>query len=86
MPAKIGSGALTRKTIVQGSGVSMRDFNFRRNSAGTSADSTTQTAWVLATNVFLKTAQGWRLAVHHASPGAVGETPPTVGDTPALLH
>ena len=45
-----------------------------------------QTAWVLATNVFLKTAQGWRLAVHHASPGAVGETAPTVGDTPAILH
>jgi uncharacterized protein (TIGR02246 family) len=27
-----------------------------------------QSAWVLATNVFLKTAQGWRLVAHHASP------------------
>ena len=28
-----------------------------------------QSAWVLATNVYVKTAQGWRLAAHHASPG-----------------
>ncbi|MBY4596491.1 nuclear transport factor 2 family protein [Ottowia caeni] len=28
-----------------------------------------QHAWVVATNVFLKTAQGWRLVAHHASPG-----------------
>ena len=26
-------------------------------------------AWVVATNVYLKTAQGWRLVAHHASPG-----------------
>lgn len=31
-----------------------------------------QTAWVLATNVYLKTAQGWRLVAHHASPGPAG--------------
>jgi len=29
----------------------------------------TQRAWVVVTNVYLKTAQGWRLAAHHASPG-----------------
>jgi ketosteroid isomerase-like protein len=28
-----------------------------------------QSAWVVATNVYLKTAQGWRLVAHHASPG-----------------
>ena len=27
-----------------------------------------QVAWVLATNVYVKTAQGWRMAAHHASP------------------
>ena len=27
-------------------------------------------AYVLATNVYLRTAQGWRLVAHHASPGA----------------
>ena len=26
-------------------------------------------AWVVATNVYLKTPQGWRLVAHHASPG-----------------
>ena len=29
----------------------------------------TQRAWVVATNVYFKTAQGWRLVAHHASPG-----------------
>lgn len=29
----------------------------------------TQHAWVVATNVYMKTVQGWRLVAHHASPG-----------------
>ena len=46
-----------------------------------------QTAWVLATNVYVKTAQGWRLAAHHASPGsAVEPAAPGGGDGPATLH
>jgi uncharacterized protein (TIGR02246 family) len=28
-----------------------------------------QSAWVVATNVYVQTAQGWRLVAHHASPG-----------------
>ncbi|MEY2837911.1 MAG: hypothetical protein RJB60_210 [Pseudomonadota bacterium] len=28
-----------------------------------------QTAYVLATNVYMRTAQGWRMVAHHASPG-----------------
>jgi ketosteroid isomerase-like protein len=44
-----------------------------------------QTAWVFATNVYVRTAHGWRLAAHHASPGSLQE-PPTVGDAPATLH
>ena len=28
-----------------------------------------QTAYVLATNVYMHTAQGWRMVAHHASPG-----------------
>ena len=32
-----------------------------------------QSAWVVATNVYVKTAEGWRLAAHHASPGSVSE-------------
>ena len=30
-------------------------------------------AWVIATNVYLKSAQGWRLVAHHASPGGSAE-------------
>ena len=44
-----------------------------------------QTAWVIASNVYVKTAQGWRLAAHHASPGTAQELT-TVGDAPATLH
>lgn len=44
-----------------------------------------QTAWVIATNVYLKTAQGWRLAAHHASPGSARELPDVV-DAPTTLH
>lgn len=46
----------------------------------------TQTAWVLATNVYIKTEQGWRMVVHHASPGSMGERPPVVGPSPSVLH
>jgi ketosteroid isomerase-like protein len=44
-----------------------------------------RSAWVLATNVFVKTAQGWRLAVHHASPGSEPEEP-MPGEKPSTLH
>jgi ketosteroid isomerase-like protein len=42
-------------------------------------------AYVIATNVYLKTAQGWRLAVHHASPGSSQETP-EADEAPHVLH
>ena len=50
-----------------------------------------QTGWVLATNVFVKTALGWRIAAHHASPGLPPELAALAelgadGDTPATLH
>ena len=43
-------------------------------------------AWVLATNVYLKTAQGWRLVAHHASPGMATEPPTHGGEPPSTLH
>jgi uncharacterized protein (TIGR02246 family) len=42
-------------------------------------------AWVLATNVYVKTAQGWRMVVHHASPGSEAAAP-AAGETPSTLH
>ncbi len=44
-----------------------------------------QTASVIATNVYLKTAQGWRLVAHHASPGSAGEMQEIVEAT-SVLH
>lgn len=43
------------------------------------------TAWVVATNVYAKTAQGWRMVAHHASPGMQME-PPEVSTPQAMLH
>ena len=45
-----------------------------------------QTGWVIATNLYLKTAQGWRLASHHASPGLGHEPPVLGGEVPSTLH
>ena len=30
----------------------------------------TETVWMVSTNVYVKTAQGWRMVAHHASPAA----------------
>jgi ketosteroid isomerase-like protein len=42
-------------------------------------------AWVVATNVYLKAAPGWRLVAHHASPGTASEVQDTT-ETAAILH
>jgi len=44
-----------------------------------------QHGYVAATNVYLKTALGWRLAAHHASQGASEPHEPPV-DAPTTLH
>ena len=44
-----------------------------------------RTGWIVATNVYLKTAQGWRLVAHHASPGTADEAA-DLGETPSVLH
>ena len=42
-------------------------------------------AWVIATNVYHRTAQGWRMVAHHASPGTPSEVQEVSG-TPSMLH
>ena len=42
-------------------------------------------AWVIATNVYHKTPQGWRLVAHHASPGSPRELQ-EVTEAPSVLH
>ena len=42
---------------------------------------------ILATNVYLRTAAGWRMIVHHASPAPAENPPPAVRDAPPkFLH
>ena len=42
-------------------------------------------AYVIATNVYQKTPQGWRMVAHHASPGTPHELL-EVSDAPTVLH
>lgn len=42
-------------------------------------------AYVLATNVYHKTAQGWRMVAHHASPGSQDQAH-EIHDAPQVLH
>lgn len=44
-----------------------------------------QKAWVVVTNVFHKTPQGWRMVAHHASPGTASDIAAAVS-APAILH
>jgi ketosteroid isomerase-like protein len=42
-------------------------------------------AFVMATNVYHKTPQGWRMVAHHASPGGPVEAQ-DISDVPPVLH
>lgn len=44
-----------------------------------------QDVFVIATNIYNKTAQGWRMVVHHVSPGSVQELEDH-SSTPPVLH
>lgn len=44
-----------------------------------------RTAWVVATNVYLHTPQGWRMVAHHASPG-VADKPTEWVQAGSQLH
>ncbi len=48
-------------------------------------DSATQTAWVIATNVYVKTPVGWRMVAHHASP-ATAQDPSESASEASTLH
>jgi ketosteroid isomerase-like protein len=45
-----------------------------------------RTAWVIASNVYFKTPQGWRMVLHHASPGSTQAPPEAASDAPSTLH
>ena len=45
-----------------------------------------RSAWVIATNVYHKTPQGWRLVAHHASPGLRDEPVEEGTQASSVLH
>ncbi|WP_198970286.1 YybH family protein [Xylophilus sp. ASV27] len=45
-----------------------------------------QEVCVVSTNVYHKTAQGWRMVAHHASPGTEQEAQAMALDGPQVLH
>ena len=42
-------------------------------------------AWVVATNVYHRTSQGWRMVLHHASPGTQNQAMEAF-EAPPVLH
>ena len=44
-----------------------------------------QTAWVVATNVYVKSGSGWAMAAHHASPGSPREVQ-DIAETGSTIH
>lgn len=44
-----------------------------------------QTAHVMATNVYVRTAHGWRMVAHHASPG-LAQALPDISEPRSVLH
>lgn len=48
-------------------------------------DEGAQTAWVVATNVYVKSGGGWAMAAHHASPGSPREVQDIV-EAASTLH
>lgn len=67
---------------IDGAGISVHSVIERVEVMGNNGP---QTAWVVATNVYAKTAEGWRLLAHHASPGTRDE-PVDVMAEPQVLH
>jgi ketosteroid isomerase-like protein len=86
-PRVIGQAAVraTFESIFANGAVPVRPAQVRRVDAGgcsihhvlervdVSTTEGPRTAWVIATNVYLHTAHGWRMVLHHASPGSADE-------------
>jgi len=99
-PRLVGLGAIRaafEALFAQGGSVRVKPEHIRRNMVMASSvhnviekiDVLTQEgpahAYVLATNVYHKTPQGWRLVMHHASPGSSSEAQ-EVHHAPQVLH
>ncbi len=98
-PRVVGSGAIRSafEAILSNGGIDVRAEKVRRVLTHACAVHSVleqirvmtpegpQSAWVIATNVYVKTALGWRLVAHHASPGSAREIQEIV-EGPSTLH
>lgn len=98
-PRLVGSAAIRAafETLFVNGGVKVQPERVRRVEVGSCSvhsvvervellgDDGMMNAWVVATNVYVNTEQGWRLVLHHASPGARTE-PTDALSTPTVLH
>jgi ketosteroid isomerase-like protein len=98
-PRVVGHGAVRAsfEAIFANGAIPVRPDSVRRvESAGCSVhhvlekvdvltDAGPQQAWVIASNVFIKTAQGWRLVLHQASLGSPKQMP-EISESPSVLH
>lgn len=98
-PRLVGHAAVRAafETLFSNGGVQAYPENVRRFDAGhccvhsvvervaVMGDDGLRHVWVVATNVYVKTAQGWRMVAHHTSPGSRTE-PVDVLTAQPVLH
>jgi ketosteroid isomerase-like protein len=70
---------ISQPVVLQGMLVTVHSLCEQIGLRGGEAD---QTAPLIATNVYVRGAHGWRLLVHHASPAP----PESFGEPPKILH
>jgi uncharacterized protein (TIGR02246 family) len=73
---------LTQQVIVSGMMVAVHSLHENISVAGEPQPR----APMLATNVYLRTPAGWRIAVHHASPAPAAAAPTPPGANSKILH
>lgn len=98
-PRLLGAGAIRAsfEAIFSSGAVDVQPDKVRRLTSHASAvhhvlervqvtsDQGRQTAYAIATNVYMLTEQGWRLVLHHASPGMARELQ-EISEAPSTLH
>ncbi len=98
-PRLVGPGAIRAgfETVLSNGGMAITPVSTRRMETATCAvhhvlekvqaitSEGLQTAYVLATNVFVRSELGWRMVAHHASPASEDALPEIV-EAPTVLH
>ena len=98
-PRMVGAGAIrgTFEAIFASGAIDVRPDKVRRLQTHSSAvhhvlervqvmgNEGLQTAFAIVTNVYIKTPLGWRMVLHHASPGMAREMQ-EIAEPPSTLH